>query len=97
MQVFNPEDSEHTLIIIPRITNFSNVYLTIRHELTDISSTFILNTFSFDNGYLNIIFEYNFKEGASYAIEVKYLSKLIYRGKAYATSTTNLENYKLIP
>ena len=42
-------------------------------------------------------FEYPFKEGGTYEIEVYDLAtNLLFRGKAFATNETDLQNYKLI-
>jgi len=42
-------------------------------------------------------FSYNFKEGGTYEIEVfDTMENLLFRGKAFATDVTDLQNYKLI-
>jgi hypothetical protein len=49
------------------------------------------------NGTFNGFFTYDFKEGGSYEIEITNNdSRLLYRGKAFATDVEDLQNYKLI-
>jgi len=94
MKVFKPTDTTHILKIVPRLY-VENVTLSIRHELTDTITT-ITDLISFnDNGYLNISFDFNFKEGASYEINCYTDTELVWRGKVYATDN-ELENYKLL-
>lgn len=95
MKVFNPINSSHTIKIIPR--KYEDVLnIVIRHELKD--ETTIVTDFSdgIDNGYVTIVFSFIFKEGASYEIVVNGVTDLMYRDKGYATSETDLENYKLL-
>jgi len=95
MKVFKPSDTSHILKVVPRLY-VENITLTIRHELTDTTTT-IDDLISFnDNGYLNITFDYEFKEGGSYEINCFTNTDLVWRGKAYATNDTDLENYKLL-
>jgi hypothetical protein len=47
-----------------------------------------------DNGYMTFDFEYTFREGGNYSITIE-SDTLIWRGKAYATDATDLENYKV--
>lgn len=95
MKVFNPNNTTHKLVVIPRfyeeITNIS-----IRHELTD--KVILVTDFTnfIDNGYMTISFAFTFKNSASYEIIVNGIYNLLWRGKGFATIETNLENYKLI-
>jgi len=95
MKVFNPIDLTHKLVVIPRIyTDISTI--SIRHELTDVTTIIDNFTFAIDNGYLTISFEFTFKNSASYEIIVNGINDLLWRGKGFATTETDLENYKLI-
>jgi hypothetical protein len=95
MQVFKPSDSLHSLFFIPRI-EATTVILKITNELR--STETFLNVFgTMINGTFNGFFTYDFKEGGSYEIEITNNdSRLLYRGKAFATDVEDLQNYKLI-
>jgi len=95
MEVFRPSNENHILKVIPRY-NVENCTILIRHELTDVLTTLENQRVYCDNGYATIPFEYQFKEGGSYHIEIITNSLTIWRGKAYATDQTDLENYKLL-
>jgi hypothetical protein len=95
MIVFNPQNQTHTLFFIPRKEHTTCV-LKITNELRNTESqiTIIGN---FNNGVFFGDFEYNFSEGASYEIEINSnIYGLLFRGKAFATSVNDLQNYKLI-
>lgn len=95
MKVFDPTDEDHVLQIIPS-EYVATGQLYILHELSGTLTDKSLE-FTTVNGYLvSSPFEYPFKEGASYEISVYDDKKdLIYRGKAFATSAADLQNYKL--
>lgn len=95
MQVFRPSDITHTLVFIPRIET-TNIVLKIRNELRDTENTISING-AFSNGVFYGNFSYNFKEGGTYEIETyNQNSRLLFRGKAFATDVEDLQNYKLI-
>lgn len=95
MQVFKPSDVTHTLVFIPRV-NTTSVILKIKYELRDTENIFgVVGTVT--NNVFMGSFEYVFKEGGSYEIEIfDTLENLLFRGKAFATDETDLQNYKLI-
>lgn len=95
MQVFRPSDMTHNLVFIPRVST-GNVVLKLRNELRDTETTFSISGSVTNNVFIGS-FSYNFKEGASYEIEVfDDLENLLFRGKAFATDVQDLQNYKLI-
>lgn len=95
MVVFNPTFEIHTLRCIPR-KNTDIVVLKLRNELKDTTETFEIEAIK-DNSYMILIFPKTFVEGESSEIEIfdSVTDELLYRGKSYATSQTDLENYKL--
>jgi hypothetical protein len=95
MKVFDPTDEDHVLQIIPS-EYVATGQLYILHELSGTLTDMGIE-FTTVNGYLvSSPFEYAFKEGGSYEISVLDDSRnLIYRGKAFATSASDLQNYKL--
>jgi hypothetical protein len=95
MVVFNPTDEIHSLRCIPR--NHSEiVLLKLRNELKNTTETFEIETIQY-NSYMILEFVKTFVEGESSEIEIfdSINDELLYRGKSYATSQTDLENYKL--
>lgn len=95
MVVFNPNDEIHSLRCIPR-TQKEVVILKLRNELKDTIETFEIDSFISGN-YLILEFEKTFVEGESSEIEIfdAITDDLLYRGKSYATTQTDLENFKL--
>lgn len=95
MVVFNPQDEIHSLRCIPR-RQVEIVVLKLRNELKDTIETFEIPALEVGN-YMILEFEKQFVEGESSEIEIFDLisNDLLYRGKSYATTQTDLENYKL--
>ena len=95
MQVFKPNDEIHTLVFIPRIEQ-TDIILKITNDLRSTTneiniSGLISNSIFYGN------FSYNFSEGGSYELEVlDQNSRVLFRGKAFATDIEDLQNYKLI-
>ena len=93
MKVFKPSNASHTMTVIPRF-NADIVTLLIHDELRD-EQTEIENIETYcENGYMTFEFSYTFREGGNYSMTIE-SDTLIWRGKAYATNETDLENYKL--
>jgi predicted Zn-dependent protease len=95
MVVFNPTDEIHSLRCIPR-NHAEVVLLKLRNELKDTTETFEIPALQY-NSYMVLEFIKTFVEGESSEIEIfdSITNDLLYRGKSYATSQTDLENYKL--
>lgn len=95
MKVFNPADEDHVLQIIPS-EYAATGQVSILHELSGAAINKTLEFTTVDGYLVSKPFEYPFKEGASYELNVYDNEKnLIYRGKAFATSASDLQNYKL--
>lgn len=95
MVVFNPNDEIHSLRCIPR-KKCEVVVLKLRNELKDTIETFEIPALE-DGNYMILEFEKIFVEGESSDIEIFDIidDELLYRGKSYATTQTDLENFKL--
>jgi hypothetical protein len=95
MVVFNPNDEIHSLRCIPRKQR-TEVILKLRNELKDTIEIFEIIAFQ-DGNYTILEFEKVFVEGESSEIEIfdAITEDLLYRGKSYATTQTDLENFKL--
>lgn len=95
MQVFRPSEISHQLIFIPRI-GLESFILEITNELRGNTDMMTINGTMFNNVFYGL-FNYTFKEGGSYELEVKdFDSKILFRGKVFATDEEDLQNYKLI-
>jgi len=92
MNVVNPNNTSHTLNLIPRY--YSNeLVLEFQNEATKVSET-ITNTASTANGILSVSFDYTFIENQKMRVKITDESGVVYRGKLLATSQ-ELEDYKL--
>jgi hypothetical protein len=81
---------------IPRNYNGGELTFFLRDELRDTTTEIeILGTY-YQNNVLILNFEEPiFKEGQSFEITINENDNLIYRGKAFATAQTDLENFEL--
>ena len=81
---------------IPRSYNGGELTFKLRDELRDIIFEIeILDTF-YQNSVLILNFEEPIlREGQSFEITINENDDLIYRGKAFATAQTDLENFEL--
>lgn len=81
---------------IPRNYNGGELTFLLRDELRDTTTEIeILGTY-YQNSVLILNFEEPiFKEGQSFEITINENDILIYRGKAFATAQTDLENFEL--
>lgn len=94
MKVFLPVGTSQNLSVMPR-ANASEVDLTIRQELKDVTTVFNNISTSFSDGYLTIPFSHPFVEGETYELTVTDSSdgSLLWRGRGFVTSQTP-QNYK---
>lgn len=87
MKIFDPTDTIHTLKIIPR-DYVTTATMVLRNELRQTEETHSL-TCTNTGGYLTAEFTQTMTEGQSFEMEVyDTFNNLLYRGKAYATTTT---------
>ena len=81
---------------IPRGYNSGIITFFLRDELKDITHEIEVTDVYYQNGILVLIFDdYIMKEGQSFEIVINENDELIYRGKAFATAQTDLENFEL--
>lgn len=93
---FQPNSNDHVLTVIPRFYA-SDVKLYLWNELKS-EETVLECVASETGGYLEIPFTYFLSEGDSIETKVtNFEDKLMWRGKIYATSQTDLENFTLNP
>jgi hypothetical protein len=88
--------TEHVLSIIPRFYE-TEVKLILWNEIKEVQTNLTI-TATITNGYLEIPFTLYLEEGDSLEVKVTNMAdKLMWRGKIYATSQTDLENFTLNP
>lgn len=96
MVILKPSEATHSITIIAR-KNASAISIVIKNEsknttetIEDISTTFV-------NGYLTFEITKTVLEQESFEYSVyNFLdSELLFRGKAFATNQTDLQNYKI--
>lgn len=94
MTILRPADTTQTVTIIPRY-NATDLTVTLLNEETQVNNEFTEVDTTYANGYLTFSFNLTCKEAESFNLEVKDGDIVLFRGKAFATDTVDLENYKL--
>lgn len=93
MNVVNPNDTEHTIKLIPRYYPTEGITLSLFNEATQISEN-VDNTFTVTDGNLFLTFEYTFTENQKFQIKLNEDDEIVYRGKLFST-TQDPQEYKL--
>lgn len=83
MDYFIASNTTHNLRFLHRIYK-PVIVLSIRHEITNIQSVISNLDCELVNGYSLLQFDYDFKLGGSYEIEITSGNDLVYRSKAKA-------------
>ena len=95
MVILKPENAVHSITIIAR-KNEPTISIVIKNESKNTTETIEDIETTFLNGYLTFeitktVLEQESFEYAVYDID----SELLFRGKAFATNQTDLQNYKI--
>jgi len=93
MKVVNPNDTEHTLQLIPRFYPTGEVVLSLYNEFTTIT-TDVDNIYITTYGNLFITFDFEFENNSKYQIKITEADEVVYRGKLMATTQTP-QDFKL--
>lgn len=93
MKVVNPENTEHTLVLIPRYYPAEAITMSLFNESTQTSEN-VDNTYTITDGNLFLTFEYTFIENQKFQIKITDDEGVVYRSKLIATSQ-NPQEYKL--
>jgi 2-keto-4-pentenoate hydratase len=94
MIIFRPSEETQTATIIPRY-EADLVTLKLRDESKATEETFADLTAIYSYGYLTFEFTKTVSEGSTFELEVLDGVNVLFRGKAFATDETDLENYKI--
>lgn len=92
MKVVNPNNTNHTIELIPRSYQ-ENVVLDLYNEATKVETTVANVSLTLD-GVFSVNFDFNFSENDKYQIKISKDSEILYRGKLIAT-TQPAQKYKL--
>jgi len=82
MKVVNPNNTTHTIQIIPRYYDFGTTVLTLTSLGT---STNVTHTATTTNGITEIEFDFDFTERDKYEIKLTEGTEIVYRGQLFAT------------
>jgi len=93
MKIVNPNDTEHTLLLIPRFYPTGGLVLSLYNEFTQVS-TDVDNIYVTTDGNLFITFDFEFENNSRYQIKITEGENVVYRGKLMAT-TQEPQDFKL--
>jgi hypothetical protein len=94
MKVLNPLNTEHEIILIPRVYPVGNITLNLYNEESDEILTYEIMPLITD-GLMYLSFTETFINKSNYRIVILDDTDIIYRGKLFITDQTDLENYKI--
>lgn len=93
MNVINPNDLTHELVIIPRVYPTESLVLYLFNEAKQTEDE-IPNTYEVINGEMFVAIDLDVNEGDKFDLKITELDQVIYRGKIIATSQEP-QKYKL--
>ena len=93
MKVIDPNNTSHTLVLIPRYYPTNSLTLEITEEASGVSES-IANTYSITDGELSIEFTYDFTGKDKYSLKLNENTEVVYRGKLIVTDK-QAQDYKL--
>lgn len=82
MKVVDPENTTHTIYVIPRYYDFDTTVLTLSSLGYSTNVNHSTNTV---NGLTEISFDFTFTERDKYEIKLSEGSEIVYRGQLFAT------------
>lgn len=91
--VINPNNTTHTLNVLPRYYPDNDLTIYLFNESSRITDT-VVNTYSISNGKLKIKFDFTFNNKEKYQLKVSEGDKIVYRGKIIIT-TQDPQDFKL--
>ena len=87
MNVVNPSDETHLIVIIPRYYPTGNLSLELYNESK--SATFDVDaTYQILDGEMIISFDFTFIEADKFQLKIYQNDEVVYRGKLFATTQT---------
>tara|TARA_R110000803_G_scaffold76454_1_gene141048 strand:+ start:1285 stop:1587 length:303 start_codon:yes stop_codon:yes gene_type:complete len=89
--VINPNNSTHTLNVIPRFYPSNDLVISLYNEALKTTST-PANTYNITNGKLNITFTFTFVNKDRHQVKITDSANVVYRGKLI-TTTQDTQTY----
>jgi len=83
-QVVDPNNTTHTIEVIPRYYDFTGAALTLTNLAKDFDQV-VTHTESTTNGVLSIEFDFTFTERDKYTVKLEEGTDVVYRGQLFAT------------
>ena len=80
-----PTDTTHEIKLIPRVYPSNALIVTIANEFTE-AETILSNVYYVENGYMFVMFDFDFTERDNYRLTISSDSDVIYRGNLFATA-----------
>ena len=93
MKVVDPNNTTHTINLIPRIYSVSSIDLSLYNEATQVTTS-VTDAYSVTDGVATIIFDFTFEDNDKYQFKLVDGSEVVYRGKLIATAQ-DPQDYKL--
>lgn len=93
MKVVSPNDTTHTIKLIPRFYGISSIDLSLYNEATQ-ETTSVTDVYSVTHGIATVVFDFTFEEDDKYQFKLVDGETVIFRDKLIATSQEPQE-YKL--
>jgi hypothetical protein len=84
MKVVNPDDTSHTIGVVPRYYGFTGAVLTLTSLAKDVDIV-VSHTELMVSGVLTIGFDFDFIERDKYSIKLLEGTEVVYRGQLFAT------------
>ena len=85
MIVVNSQNTTHTISLVARYKTVTGISFFIKKEGFGTSDkTELVAIHTFTNGYLSVMFDYNFNNKFTYEIEIKDNNTTIYKGRIKA-------------
>lgn len=91
--VINPNNTTHTLSVIPRWYPSNELTVNLYNEAKKTNED-VTNTYNTENGRLKLTFDYTFIDRDKFQIKISENNQVIYRGKLFAT-TQETQKFKL--
>lgn len=85
MKAVNPDDTTHSITLIPRFDTDELLTLILYNEVTKTEST-VNNTHKTVNGNIVITYDFTFSDKDKYQIKILDGDDVVYRGKIIATT-----------
>jgi len=92
MKVLSPNNTTHSISLIPRYYPDNDIIFTLYNESTS-TSTVVANTYAIVNGLLTITFDYTFTNKDKFKFKLEENS-VVYRGKLLITEQ-GTQDYKI--